>query len=48
MKYRDYKTLTTRSLDHSDFNYINLRTFKETVFNIFNKYVPIKSVSQLL
>ena len=25
-----------------NFNYTDLRTFKETVFNIFNKYVPIK------
>ena len=40
------KTLTTvkfRSeiLKHN-FNYTDLETFKETVFNIFNKYAPIK------
>ena len=26
----------------SNFNYTDLSTFKETVFNIFNKYAPIK------
>ena len=25
-----------------NFNYNDLRTFKETVFNVFNKYAPIK------
>ena len=25
-----------------NFNYTDLRTFKETFFNIFNKYVPIR------
>ena len=39
------KTLTTISSDEilkRNFNYTDLRTFKETVFNIFNKYEPIK------
>ena len=46
IKYRDYKNLDnkkfTSKILERNFNYTDLRTFKETVFNIFNKYAPIK------
>ena len=46
IKHRVAKTLKlfqfrSEILKHN-FNYNDLRTFKETVFNVFNKYVPIK------
>ena len=46
IKYRDYKNFDNNKFRSEilrcNFDYINLRTFKETVFNIFNKYAPIK------
>ena len=46
IKYRHYKNFDNNKfrseiLKHN-FNYTDLRTFKETVFNIFNKYASIK------
>ena len=46
IKYRDYKNFDNNKFRSEilkrNFNYTDLRTFKETVFNIFNKYAPIK------
>ena len=46
MKYRHYKTFGNKKFRpeilNCDFIYIDLRDFKETVFNIFNEYAPIK------
>ena len=46
IKYRDYKNFDNSKFRSEilkrNFNYTDLRTFKETVFNIFNKYAPIK------
>ena len=46
VKYRDYKNFDNNKFRSEilkcNFNYTDLRTFKETVFNIFNKYAPIK------
>ena len=51
IKYRDYKNFDLKYREDAkfgseilkrNFNYTNRRTFKETVFNIFNKYAPIK------
>ena len=46
IKYRDYKSFGNNKFRSeilkSKFNGTDLRTFKETVFNIFNKYTPIK------
>ena len=48
IKYRDYKNFDNNKFRSEilkrNFNYTDLRTFKETVFNIFNKYAPIKKV----
>ena len=45
-KYRNYKNNDNNKLRSEilkyNFNYTDLRIFKETVFNIFNKYAPIK------
>ena len=46
VKYRDYKNFDNNKFRSEilkcNFNYTDLRTFKETVFNIFSKYAPIK------
>ena len=46
IKYRDYKTFDNNKFRSEilkrNFNCTDLRTFKEPVFNIFNKYAPIK------
>ena len=46
IKYRDYKNFDNNKFRSEilkrNFNNTDLRTFKETVFNIFNKYSPIK------
>ena len=46
IKYRDYKNFDNikfrSEILERNFNYTDLRIFKETVFNIFNKYAPIK------
>ena len=46
IKYRDYKNFDNNKFRSEilkrNFNYTDLRTFKETVFNIFNKYATIK------
>ena len=46
IKYRDCKIFDNNKFRSEilkcNFNYTDLRTFKETVFNIFNKYSPIK------
>ena len=46
IKYHDYKNFDNNKFRSEilkrDFNYTDLRTFYGTVFNIFNKYVPIK------
>ena len=46
IKYRDYKNFDNHNFRSEilqrNFNYTDLRTFKKTVFNIFNKYAPIK------
>ena len=46
IKYRDYKNFDNNKsrseIIKRNFSYTDLRTFKETVFNIFNKYAPIK------
>ena len=45
IKYRDYKNFGNNKFRSGilkcNFNYTDLRTFKETVLNIFNKYAPI-------
>ena len=46
IKYRVYKNFDNNKFRSEilkcNFNYTDLRTFKETVFNIFSKYAPIK------
>ena len=46
IKYRDYKNFDSNKLRSEilrcNFDYTDLRTFKETVFHIFNKYAPVK------
>ena len=46
IKYRDYKNFDNNKFRSEilkrNFNYTYLKTFKETVFNIFNKYAPFK------
>ena len=46
MKYRNCKNFDNNKsrseILKRNFNYTDLRTFKETVFNIFNKYAPVK------
>ena len=46
IKYSDYKNFDNSKFRSKilkrNFNYTDLRTFKETVFHIFNKYAPIK------
>ena len=46
IKYRDYKNFDNNKFRYEilkcNFNYTDLRTFKEAVFNIINKYTPIK------
>ena len=46
MKYRDYKNFDSNMFRSEilkrNFNYTDLWTFKETAFNIFIKYPPIK------
>ena len=46
IKYRDYKNFDNNKFRSEilkrNFNNTDLRTFKETVFNIFSKYSPIK------
>ena len=46
IKYRDYKNFDNNKFRSEilrcNFDYTDLRTFKETVANIFNKYAPIK------
>ena len=46
IKYRDYKNFDNNKFRSEilkrNFNYTDLRTFKETVFNVFNKYAPIE------
>ena len=46
IKYRDYKNFDNNKFRSEilrcNFDYTDLRTFKETVLNIFNKYAPIK------
>ena len=46
IKYRDHKNFDNNKFRSEilkcNFNYTDLRTFKETVFNIFSKYPPIK------
>ena len=46
IKYRDYKNFDDNKFRSEilkcNFNYTDLRTFKKTVFYIFNKYPPIK------
>ena len=46
IKYRDYKNFDNNKFRSEilkcNFSYTDLRIFKETVFNIFNKYTPIK------
>ena len=47
IKYRDYKNLDNKKFRSKilerNFNYTDLRTFKETVFNnMFNKFAPNK------
>ena len=43
---RDYKKLDNNAFRHDiekcSFNIANLKTFKETVFCIFNKHAPMK------
>ena len=45
-KYRDYKNFDNKKIRSEilkrNVNYTDLKTFKKTVFNIFNKYAPIK------
>ena len=41
IKYRDYKSFSNNQF-RSEILKCNLRTFKETVFHIFNKYAQIK------
>ena len=49
IKYRDCKNFDNNKfrseLLRCNFGYTDLRTFKETVFNIFNKYAQIKKSS---
>ena len=49
IKYGDYKNFNNNKFRSEilkcNSNYTDLRTFKETVFNIINKYAPIKKSS---
>ena len=45
IKYRDYKNFDNKfrsEILKCNFDYTDLRTFKETIFNIFSKYAPTK------
>ena len=46
IKYSDYQNFDSSKFRSEilkrSFNYTDLRTFKETVFDIFNKYAPMK------
>ena len=46
IKYRDFKNFDNNKFRSEilkcNFDFTDLRTFKETVFNMFNKYAPIK------
>ena len=48
IKYRDYKNFDNNKFRSEiltyNSNYTDLRTLKETVFNIFNRYAPIKKI----
>ena len=52
IKYRDYKNFDNNKFRSEilkrNFNYTDLRTFKETVFNVFNKYAPIRTELKII